>query len=316
MVKSSLEDSVGVKCFLLAVLIWFVTNYPSIHLRAIYDWHHHILGVRGLHPDLVDAYIRKATWLTACLSLLAPLLIWALEKIISRKTKLNFGEALIIGPVIGLITGSVMHSQLSPSFLAITNVQLDDGSFLYSGLLAGLLAGELCRRNFLSFAGIHPTGEVLKRRFWVSALVTWAVLLKILESLYLLTVPPGRAPVGIHLFMLISVLLWTPLVCRYLWKLQPSSFLFSVLWCIGAGVLLPPLFSGVLLFPAGFLLFAGITAYGYSMVWGAWFLNMPGAGGVIMFFAPGLSWGLVVGTLLWHYLQQEKAQPVPPSTAT
>jgi len=315
MVKSSLEDSVGVKCFLLAVLIWFVTNYPSIHLRAIYDWHHHILGVRGLHPDLVDAYIRKATWLTACLSLLAPLLICALEKIISRKTKLNFGEALIIGPVIGLITGSIMHSQLNPSFLAITNVQLDDGSFLYSGLLAGLLAGELCRRNSLSLAGIRPTGEPLRRRFWISAVMTWAVLLKVLESLYVLTVPPGQDPVGTHFFMLASVVLWTPWACKFLWKLQHSSFLSSVLWCVGVGVLLPPLFSWVLLLPAGFLLFAGITSYGYGMVWGGWFLNMSGGSRVIMFLAPGLSWGLVVGTLLWRYLQQEKAQPVPASTA-
>src|SRR5260370_31799215 len=136
-------------------------------------------------------------------------MIWALEKIISRKTKLNFGEALIIGPVIGLITGSVMHSQLSPSFLAITNVQLDDGSFLYSGLLAGLLAGELCRRNFLSFGGIHPTGEVLKRRFWFSALMTWTVLLKIVESLFFLTFPPFRAPVGVPLFILFSFMLFS-----------------------------------------------------------------------------------------------------------
>jgi len=241
--------------------------------------------------------------MTVCLCLPAPSIIWAIEKLLSGKIKLNFGEALLVGPVVGLITGSVMHSLLNPSFLAITKVQLDDGSFLYSGLLSGLLAGELCRRNFLSLTGIRPTGEQLRRRFWISAVMTWAVLLKILESLYVLTVPPGRDPVGIHFFMLVSVVLWTPLACRFLWKLQPSSFLSSVLWCIGAGVLLPPLVSWVLLIPAGFLLFAGITSFGYGMVWGGWFLNMSGASGVTMSVAPGLSWGLVIGTLLWRYQQ-------------
>src|SRR5260370_31236002 len=304
-----------VKYFLLAVLISFVANFPSIHMRNIYDWHHYTLGPKELHPDLVDAYIRSATWLTACLCLLAPSLIWAIEKLLSGKIKLNFGEALLIGPVVGLIAGSVMYSHLKPSFLAITKVQLDDGSFLYSWLLSGLLAGELCRRNFLSLAGIHPTGEQLRRRFWISAVMSWAVLLKILESLYVLTVPPGPDPVGIHFFMLASVVLWTPLACKFLWKLQPSSFPSSALWCIGAGVLLPPLLSSVLLLPAGFLLFAGITSYGYGMVWAGWFLNMSGASRVIMFLAPGLSWGLVVGALLWRYQQLEGTDPTGAAAA-
>ncbi len=295
------------KYLLLAVLIWFVTTYPGIHLLVIYDWHHHALGAQGLHPDLVDAYISRAFWLTMCLSFLAPSLTWGIERIISGKTKLNFGESLLIGPIIGFITSSVMYSRLNPAFLAITNVQIEDGSFLYSGLLSGFLVGELCRRSFLSLAGIRPTGELLKRRFWVSALMTWAVLLKILESLYLSTVPPGRNPVGIHLFMLASVLLWTPMACKILWRHQPASFLSCVLWCVGVGVLLPPLTSWVLLFPAVFMLYAGIASSVYGMTWGTLFLKMTTPSGVmIMSVVPGLSWGLVVGTLLWRYLQQEK----------
>jgi hypothetical protein len=288
--------------FLLAVFIWFVTSYPSIHLRAIYDWHHHALGVQGLRPELVDAYIWKATWLTACLSILSPSFIWALEKIILHKTKLNFSEPLVIGPITGVFASAVMYSQLNPAFLAIAKVQVDDGGFLYSGLLSGVITGELCRRSFLSLTQTRPPSEILNRRFWISALMTWAVLLKMLESLYLSTLAPGRNPVGIHLFMLASVLLWTPLVCKMLWKHCPSTFFSCVLWCIGGGVLLPPLASVILLFPAVIMLYAGITPSVYGMIWGALFLKMTTPGGaIIMSIAPGLSWGLVVGTLLWRY---------------
>jgi len=297
------------KFFLLAVLTWFVVSYPSLHLWNLYFTHHVIVGSLEARPGLFDAYVRRATWLTVALSFLAPCLFWAIEKVVSPFIKFKCSETLVIGPVIGIFSSSVMYSLLNPGFRSIGNVPLEAGSIAYAGLLAGLLAGELCRRDLIFAAGIHPTRKQLGSRLWVSGIMTWAVLLKILESFYLSTVAPGNDPSSMHIFMLASVVVWTPWVCKYLWKKQAVGFRACVLWSVAPAVLLPPIFGTILLVPAVFLAFAQITISGYGMIWGAFFVKMNTPGGMMVLgLAPGLAWGLVVGTLLWRYQLLDQSQ--------
>jgi hypothetical protein len=241
-------------------------------------------------------------------SLLSPALMWATGKVISLRTKVGLGGPLAVGAMIGFITSLTMYSTLRPNFLAITNTELGGGSFVYSGLLSGVLAGELFRRQYSSSAGVHPIGEALKRRFLVSALMIWAVLLRVLESLYLSTLPPGNDPFAVHLFMFMSVLLWTPLVCLGLWKFRPSGLFPAAILSVGAGILFPLLVGWALSFPVVIGLYVGITPSIYAMLWGRLLLNVSGPKILVatMFILPGLSWGLLIGALRAHYLQVEK----------
>src|SRR5258708_8545361 len=296
-----LKDHSHPPYILIAILIWFLTSYPAGHLRDIYIWHHHTLGALGLHPELVDAYIIKAAWETALLFVLCPFIIWVAVKVISSRTKVDFVDSLVVGPIVGLLASSLIYSQLGPRFLAITNVQLGNGTFLYSGLLSGILAGELCRRHYLSSAGILPTGQALRRQFVLAALLTWSVLLQILESFYLSSLPPGRDPVGIHLFMLTSVLLWTPLACRLLGKSWFPTLIPSLAITVALGIVFPFLVGWLLFFPVVILLYAGVTPSAYGLLWGILLLKVSGSKFLVATISvlPGLLWGLVVGTLRW-----------------
>jgi hypothetical protein len=98
-------------------------------------------------------------------ALFAPFIIWAIGKLIFRATNSASG-GLWAGPIIGLITALIVYSQMKPRFLAITNLELDDGRFLYSGFLSGAIAGELCHRYYLSVAGVQATSEGLRLRFF------------------------------------------------------------------------------------------------------------------------------------------------------
>ena len=302
---SALGKNLAVACF-----SWFVINFPSGHLREIYIWHHNTKGAAEVHPELVDAYIGKACWQTSVLALFAPLVIWVIGKLIFRATNSASG-GLLAGPIIGLIAALIMYSQLKPDFLAITNAELGDGSFLYSGLLSGVIAGELCRKYYLSAAGIQATGEGLRRWFLISALMTWAVLLKILESLYLSSLPPGREPFGIHLFMFASVLLWTPLLSSVLWRLRPFAFLPTAVLTVAAGIIVPYLVGLLLVYPVVISLYAGITPSIYGMLWGRLLLNLSGSTSLVatVFVAPGLIWGVIVA-VLWLGAQAAEEAPI------
>ena len=286
----------------LASVVWLVVVYPSAHMRELYQWHHYTVGVQGLQPGLVDAYIRKATLLAIMSSLISPILLWLIEGIVARTIKTNFSESLLIGPILGGVSSTALYSKLNSSFQAITNLPLEDGTIFYSGLLAGLLAGELCRRYYRSRLGNQPSATELSRQLLISALMVWAVLLKILESAYLSTSTPGREPFGLHIFMFGSVLLWTPLACKALWRLRRLSLLWSVIWCIAAG-LVGPLLTGLVLYvPVIFLFYAGISSSIYGVLWGAiMLLKVAREDSVLVAIAPGLTWGVIVGTLLWRY---------------
>ena len=289
----------GRKLFWLAVLIWALATFPCVHLRSVYGLHH--LTGAGAHPELFTAYLRRAIWTTAGASLLGPVFLWAVPK----KLKSEANAVFQWGIAIGLLLTIGMWSLLAPAFRWLSERPLDLANFLYSGLVAGIVVGEVHRRALLAQSGIVRSTLDLKRDFSVAALMTWAVILKVLECIYLTTIQPGKVAVGIHFFMFLSVLLWTPWVCKLFWKRHPSSQTSSVIRSFAAGVLLPPLVGLVLLIPAVILLYTGITAT-YAMLWGLAFYSVAGHWGPLVFFLPGLIWGTVTGLLRWRYLQIEK----------
>lgn len=297
------------RTFAVACLSWFVFNFPSAHMREIYIYHHTTRGAVGLHPDLVDAYIRKACWQSGVLALLVPLATLLIGKLTFRMTNSAFG-CLLAGPIIGWIAAAIMSSQLRPDFLAIANVELSEGGFFYSGLVSGVIVGELCRRYYQSMATAQVSGKDFRCWLLISALMTWAVLLKVLESIYVSSLPPGRDPLGIfHLFMFISVLLWTPLFIYLLWRLRPSRFLPTAVLTVAAGVIVPYLLALGLLYPVTMSLYAGITPYIYGLLWAGLLSKVAGPTSLVatVCIAPGLVWGLIVAVLWFGARTAEEA---------
>lgn len=126
-----------------------------------------------------------------------------------------------------------------------------------------------------------------------------------IECRYSITFQPGRTAAGIHFAMFLSILLWSPWVCRFFWKRRPKSLLSSVIRSVAAGVLFPPLSAAVLYLPAVMLILTG-TRGAYAMLWGGEILLAIHPGWLtVMAACPGLLWGVIVGVLRWRYSQVE-----------
>lgn len=294
--------------FWLAVAIWVLTTFPCIHLRSIYA--NYSLAGAAAHREFFAAYVQKAIWTTAAAGLVGPALLWAVPK----RLKSEANAVFLWAGALGLTLTSAMWFVLAPAFRLLSEQPLDLGNFLYSGLVAGIVVGEVHRRALLAKSGVVRSAPELKRDFYVAALMVWAVLLKVLECIYLTTAQPGRPAFGVHFFMFLSVLVWTPWVCKLYWKREPDSLISSVMRSCAAGVLGPPLSGLALLVPALILLYSGFRAT-YAVLWGLAFFSLAGNLGPVLFFVPGLTWGTITGLLRWRYLQIEKQIPLPsPST--
>jgi hypothetical protein len=284
--------------FCLAVFVWVLTTIPCAHLFQLYT-RHHMIGI-GSHPERFAAY----SWLIVSTSLglgfLGTLLLWSLSRVFKSEPR----DALLWGILIGPLLAVGLRAIVNPSFRVLSSDSLGLGNFLYSGFLAGAVTGEIRLRSLRGETSVPRTELELKQDFYITALAVWAVILKVFECLELVTVQPGRDVFGVHLFMFLSILLWTPLVCRYLWKWTPSRASYAMLWACAAGVLLPPVIGYILHFPATILLYMGVPL-AYEMCWGMRFLYYAAPLRPVLFLGPGVTWGIIVGLLRWRYLTVE-----------
>jgi hypothetical protein len=299
----------GVKCFGSVTLVWFLTTYPSPYMLEIYNRHHHTLGAVGLHPELVDAYILRATWLALAISVFATVLLFGTQFFISRRPGLATHSLLIVGLLFGISSTAILYSCLNPLFVIITKFGLDAPGFLYDGAFAGFVCGYLLYRGHGQTITHTADSIDSSKSFLFAALVCWAIILKIGERLYALTLAPGLSVFPGHFFMFLPVLLWTPRACRYLWRTEPSRLLVSVLRACALGIFLPPLI-GLLLFPfVALVQFARINLY--PMLWGNLvffaFFSFHNSGYYLLCLLPGFIWGVVVGIVRWRYLGVMKA---------
>jgi hypothetical protein len=292
--------------FWLAVFIWLLATFPCVHLEQLYT-RHHLFGSIGAHPELFTAYLRRAIWATTALSVLGPALLWLIPARFKKEP-----EAVIFwGGAIGVVAATALWAIMAPAFGWVSDKPLKVGTFLYSGLLAGIVAGEVNRRALSAQAGMVPTASKLKRDFQVASLMIWAVVLKAVECVYLLNAQPGRGAVGLHFAMFLSTLLWSPWACRFFWKHRPESLLSSVIRNSAAGVLFPPLSAAALYVPAIMLLFGGFPS-AYAMLWGGTvFLDFHPSWLRVVAVFPGLIWGVLVGLLRWRYLRLEEQISLP-----
>jgi hypothetical protein len=291
--------------FLAAVVLSFVVGLPCAHTHALFVYHHFTLAQPGLQPALVDGYIKTALELWLILSFALTALVWGQLWALSPH-----GHAAIrtvtIGAVLGIVAGQVLYSNLNPSFQRIAATNLDEVAFVYGGVWAGILTGELCRRSMLSSSEPHRRLEL---DFILAAITTWAVLLKLGACAYESTLQPGQPTLLFHLLPFLSILLWTPRVCAYLWRHRPRHLVHSIVRSCAMGILLPP-FVSLILFPlVGLLLMVKVNLY--PILWGDMvffaFLRMPQAKYYLLTLLPGFTWGVVVGILRWRYLSKEQA---------
>lgn len=298
--SESVRRQAGTVSFWLAVFIWLLAIFPCVHLQQLY-MRQHVLSPTGAGPELFTAYLRRAVWAAAALSLLGPALLWLLP----ARFKKEAAVVLFCGGAIGLASGVALWTVMAQAFQWVSNKPLGAETFLYSGLLAGIVAGEIHRRGLSARSGLVRSAAELKRDFHVASLMIWALVLKGVECRYSITVEPGRAVAGIHFAMFLSILLWSPWVCRYFWKRKPESLLSSVIRSAVAGVLSPPLSAAVLYLPVVMLILTG-TRGASSMLWGGEILLSPYPWWLRILIAfPGLIWGVLVGGLRWRYLGLE-----------
>jgi hypothetical protein len=173
-------------------------------------------------------------------------------------------------------------------------------NFVYSGLWAGAIAGELRRRAAIWQARAILSIDDLKLNFHVAALAALAVILKIMEWLDLYGLFPGRNAFGMHLLMFLPVLLWNPILCKFLWKYLPRSAPLAISMACVAGIAAPVVVSYALGYPSMFLFYLGVPL-AYSIPWGARFADATGMLKPVLLLAPGIAWGLVIGWLGWRY---------------
>jgi hypothetical protein len=176
-------------------------------------------------------------------------------------------------------------------------------NFFYSGLLAGGIAGELRRRAVMRQGGIALSADQLKLNFYVAALMTWAVILKVFEWTDLYGLFPGREAFGIHFAMFLPVVFWTPLVCNFLWRYKPTYAFYSIAWACVVGVVTPVVVSFILGYPSIFLFYFGVPL-AYYIPWGARFADTTGLWRPVLLLFPGVTWGIIVGWVRWRYLQR------------
>ena len=293
----------GLGFFWLAVIIWVLVTFPGVHLSSLYS--RHLVGT-GSHPELFAAYLRRLIWTTMALSVVGPAILWALP----RRLKAESMVVLVMGAGLGLLLTSSLWALLSPAFRWVSERPLDAGNFLYSGLMAGIVVAEVHRRALLVRSGHIRGPSELKRDFYVAALAIWAVLLKVMECIYLAGIQPGPVVVGIHFYMFLSILLWVPWVCKLLWNRHPRTALSSVLRSCAAGVLLPPLVAAILFVPATLLLYVGLR-WPYYMLWGGIAVVGAWPWAPLLYSIPGILWGIVTGLLRWRYLEMEKQNLLP-----
>jgi hypothetical protein len=207
-----------------------------------------------------------------------------------------------------MVFAPILLAVINPSFRKLSAYPLDWGNFLYAGFLAGAVTGEIRFRSLRSKSSVARSAEELKLDFYILALMTWAVILKAFGCFELVTIPAGRPvpEVGAHLVRLLSVALWVPAACRYLWKHPPGRAIYATLFACGAGVLLPPLISYLLYVPVITLLYVGLPPFATAALWGITFMKANGIWKPILLLVPGLTWGITIGLLRWRYLQVEK----------
>ena len=296
------DRKTNVYFFCLAALVWALTTFPCAHLLNLYEYHH-MKGI-GLHPELVPVYYRAITLATFGCSLLGTSLLWFLTMRFGSETR----ESILWGILSGMVFAPILLAVITPYFRLVSAYSLDWGNILYAGMLAGAVTGEIRFRSLRSESSVARSAEELKQDFYILGLIIWAVILKVFGCLELVTIPAGRpvAEVGAHLVRLLSVALWVPSVCQYLWKHPPRRAVYAVLLASAAGVLLPPLISFVLYFPVLILLYVGLPPIAAAALWGITFMNANGIWQPVLFLAPGLAWGITAGLLGWGYLQVEK----------
>lgn len=285
--------------FCLGVFVWALTTFPCVHLLDLYAYHH-MIGI-GLHPELVAPYYRTITLATLGCSLLGTLLAWFLTR---RSTPEN-RFAVLWGILSGIVFAPVLWAVISPSFRRLSVYPLDFGNFLYAGLLAGAVSGEIRFRTLLGKSDVPLSVDHVRQNFYVAALMTWAVILKVFGCFELVTIPAGR-PVfesGAHLVRVLSVALWVPAVCRYLWKHPHRPAISMILFACAAGVLMPVAIACILYFPVLILVYAGLPPVAAAALWGIAFVNAPGIWRLVLLLAPGVTWGIIVGLLGRHYGQ-------------
>jgi hypothetical protein len=238
---------------------------------------------------------------TLGLSFLGVLLLW----VVSRRFKSEPRDAIFWAISLGVLLTLTLWAILRPSFSEVSRYPLGWGNFLYSGFLAGAVTGEIRHRSLARDSPISRSAAELKMDLYIAALMTWAVILKVRECFELITVQPGREFFAPHPFLFLSVLLWTPLVCKYLWKYTPSRAIYAVLWASASGLLLPLLSGFILGYPGLILLYMGVPVV-YEMAWGVQFLYALDLRTRVLSLSPGVTWGLIVGFLRWRYLPLEK----------
>lgn len=296
----STRGQAGTLFFWLAVFICLLAMFPCVHLNHLYI-RNHLPGSVRFHPEFFTAYLRRAIWATTALSILGPALLW----LGPARFKKEPAAALFWGGAIGIAAGVALWVIMVPAFSWVSDKPLGAGTFLYSGLLAGIVAGEMNRRALSAQSGRVRKAAELKRDFQIASLMVWALVLKGAECRYSIDVEPGRAVAGIHPAMFLSVLLWSPWVCRFFWKRRPGSLLSSVIRSAAAGLLFPPLSAAVLYLPVALLVIGGMRG-AYTMLWGGEILLAIHPGWLPLLVAcPGLIWGVLVGLLRWQYLQLE-----------
>lgn len=296
----------GAVSFWVAVCVWFVATFPCVHLQHLYI-RNHLPGPVSFRPDLFAAYVRRAIWATAGLGVLCPAVLW----LVPIRFKKEPGAVLFWGGAIGAMAGTALWAIMVPAFRWVSNKPLDAGTFLYFGLLAGLVAGEINRRILSAQLGIVCTPSESKRGFHVASLMIWAVALKAVECRYSSDVEPGIAVAAMHPAMFLSVLLWSPWACRFFWKHRPKSIISSVTRSVLAGLVFPPLSAVVLYLPIALLILGGLRE-SYALLWGGETLLIIYAGSsatrwlyAMMAAAPGLAWGVMIGVLRWRYASHE-----------
>lgn len=296
--------------FGLAALLWALTTFPCVHLLDLYNYHH-MEGI-GLHPEFVAPYYRTITLATLGFSLLGTLLVWFLTRRLTSESR----DSVLWGILSGVVFAPILWTVISPAFRRVSAYPLDWGNFLYAGFLAGAVVGEIRSRSLRSQSSVPRSPDELRQDFYIIALMAWAVILKVFGCFELVTIPAGRpvTEVGAHLVRLLSVALWALPLCQYLWKHPPKYAIHMTFFACAAGVLLPPLVSYVLYFPLGVLLYMGLPPVAFAALWGITFLNAGGAWiwKPVLLLVPGLTWGLIVGSLRWRYLQVEKKLSLMP----
>jgi hypothetical protein len=300
---------------LAAVLVWALITFPAAHLGRFYF---DPRVVQTAYHQLASAYLWTTVMTTLGCSLVGTAMLWLLPR---NWTKLRPGIPTTVGLALGALLGYGAWRLGEPRFQAISahfygpanlrfsglsTYPFSPANYLYSGLLAGAIVAELCRRSAICQSHVVLSQHDLKLNFHIAALMAWAVILKVLEWLDLTWVQPGSDAFGAHLFMLLAVLLWTPLACKFLWRYIPSRAFFAMFWTCVAGVLAPIVISYVLALPAILLVSSGLTP-AYWMLWGGRFLDSAGLWKAIWCVVPGVTWGITVGWLRWRYLQLQNA---------